>query len=90
MRKEFNDTGLCVPEKHYMVNTLPKLDQVMALIDRGKYFTMNRPRQFGKTTTVNLLYQRLLQNPEYLVIRISFEAVGDEMFQNQEAFVKGF
>lgn len=46
MRK-FNVTGVCVPEKDYMVDISGKLEQIMKLIADGCYFTMNRARQYG-------------------------------------------
>ncbi len=52
MKKKFNVTGLCVPNMHYMVNTSNKLDNIFELIECGEYFTINRARQFGKTTTI--------------------------------------
>ncbi len=52
MPKRFNDTGLCIPKRHYMVDTSQKIEEIMRLIEDGQYFTINRPRQFGKTTTV--------------------------------------
>ena len=51
MKKKFNDTGLCVPHRHYMADTSKKIEQIIRLIEEGEYFTINRPRQFGKTTT---------------------------------------
>lgn len=50
MKKVFNATGLCVPEKHYMVNLSSRLNEVKALVEQGAYFTVNRARQYGKTT----------------------------------------
>lgn len=90
MQKQFNDVGLCVPSKHFMVDTSQKLEAIMKLIEYGKYFTLNRPRQFGKTTTLHLLYQALLQREEYFVLRMSFEVAGDKMFENPQTFSKGF
>ena len=55
MEKYFNTTGLCIPEMHYMVNIDKKIEKIMKLINRDNYFTINRPRQFGKTTTLNEL-----------------------------------
>ena len=52
--KKFNVTGVCVKEKHYMVDTGEKVEQIMKLIDEGHYFTINRARQYGKTTTLFL------------------------------------
>lgn len=53
----------------------------------GKYFTMNRARQYGKTTTLFLLEKKLQEN--YLVVSISFEAA-DDLFVSHGRFVKGF
>ena len=49
--KEFNVTGICVPEEHYMADISKKLDQIIQMIEKNKYFTINRARQYGKTTT---------------------------------------
>jgi len=45
--KEFNVTGLCIPEKHYMVDISNKITKIIELVDKGAYFTVNSPRQFG-------------------------------------------
>ena len=37
MRKEFNVTGSCNPQWHYMVMTEKRFKAVEGLIDRGKY-----------------------------------------------------
>ncbi len=83
--KEFNTTGVCVPKKHYMVDISGKLEQIAALIDRGNYFTINRGRQYGKTTTFSRL-EATLQD-RYVVVRFSFEGVGDDAFGTDEDFV---
>ncbi len=46
MKKKFNITGACVPEKHYMIDIEKKLEQIGAMIEAGEYFTINRPRQY--------------------------------------------
>lgn len=86
--REFNVTGICVKNKHYMVDTSKKLAQIKALVDKGHYFTINRARQYGKTTTLYLL--RELLTPEYLCVKISFEGLGDESFESSEAFCEAF
>ncbi|MBQ0030880.1 MAG: AAA-like domain-containing protein, partial [Bacteroidales bacterium] len=83
---EFNTTGNCIPSRHYMVDITDKLDKIVELIDKGKYFTINRARQFGKTTTMKLLLNRL--QDDYVVYQISFETDGD-MFSSQEDFCRG-
>ena len=55
MSKEFNDIGSCVPSRHYMVDISDKINQIISLIEKGKYFTITKPRQYGKTTTQYLL-----------------------------------
>lgn len=59
MKKTFNATGICYPDEHYMVNIDERLKQVQALIDDGKYFAINRARQYGKTTMLHMLTQKL-------------------------------
>lgn len=55
MKRKFNDTGVCVPHRHYMVDVSGKLEKISQLVEGGEYFTINRPRQFGKTTIILLL-----------------------------------
>ena len=86
--KEFNTEGLCVPDKHYMVNIEKKLFKIIKLVNRGKYFTINKARQFGKTTTLFLLNKKIESN--YLVIRISFEGIGDKVFLDEKKFSNTF
>ncbi len=85
---EFNVAGLCIPEKHYVVDISEKLMQIKELIDKGQYFTINRARQFGKTTTLNLLDQRLADG--YIMVLISFEGLGAERFASSEIFCSTF
>ncbi|HEX3047972.1 MAG TPA: AAA-like domain-containing protein [Bacillota bacterium] len=82
--KKFNVTGLCVPEKHYMVDIKAKIAAIVKMVDEGSYFTINRPRQYGKTTTLQML-SRILKK-DYLVIDTSFEGVGDTLFETEEKF----
>ena len=57
----------------------------MKLIEKGKYFTINRPRQYGKTTMLNVLF-RNLQAKGSLVVYLSFEGIGDSVFKNENTF----
>ncbi|MBF0103673.1 MAG: AAA family ATPase [Desulfobacterales bacterium] len=86
MMKKFNYTGVCIPEKHYMVNISNKLAQIIALVEEGEYFTINRPRQYGKTTTLYLLAKELKKRDAFLVLKMSFEGTGDESFSNEASF----
>ena len=87
MPKRFCVTGTCIPEKNYMVDISGRVDQIVKeYIEHGQYFTINRARQYGKTTTLYLLERRLRE--EYLVLSLSFEAA-DEYFASLESLAEG-
>ena len=66
MRKRFNVTGSCNPEWHYMVDTEKRFKAVEELIDMGEYFTINRARQYGKTTMLQLIKWLTVWNRDVL------------------------
>jgi len=84
----FNVTGLCVPSMHYMADTSEKIAQITKFVDAGSYFSINRGRQYGKTTTFAILENSLLER--YTVISISFEGVSDSIFETEAGFCQGF
>ncbi|MZK50972.1 GxxExxY protein [Clostridium beijerinckii] len=86
MNRRFNTTGVCIPHLHYMVDITNKLTQIKNMVYRGDYFVINRPRQYGKTTTMYMLEQEL--KDEYLVLSISFEGLGDLIFEEEKTFSK--
>ena len=86
--KEFNVTGVCIPRKHYIVDISDKVDKIIELIEKEQYFTINRARQYGKTSTLWSIYNCL--EDKYLVIKISFEGIGDNAFSSENAFVSSF
>lgn len=88
MRKEFNITGSCNPERHYMVNSEKRFRAIEKLIDAGEYFTINRARQYGKTTTLLVIWRCL--SKRYIVLPLSFEGLGNSVFMSEEAFVSTF
>ncbi len=57
--KEFNTTVMCVPSDNYMVYITDRVKEIKKLVDDGKYFTINRARQYGKTTTLDALSRML-------------------------------
>ena len=85
--KVFNTTAICVPEKHYMVDLSERVKEIKKLVDAGKYFTINRARQYGKTTTLSALGTALAS--QYDVISVDFQDVTDADFENESEFVKG-
>ena len=85
----FNTTGVCNPEQHYMVDLAERLAQVRILVDAGNYFTINRARQFGKTTTLNALAGYL--NHEYYVVSMDFQMqMSNAKFKNENSFALAF
>jgi hypothetical protein len=90
MQKEFNITGTCLPDRHYMMDHRAKLAGVMKMIERGKYFTINRPRQYGKTTTLFELRALLEAAPDYLPIRLDLQGVDEKWHASDEAFATMF
>lgn len=84
--KKFNTTGVCISDIHYMVDIDEKLNKIENMIDCGEYFVINRPRQYGKTTTMHLLEKTLKE--KYTIISVSFEELGDANFKNEENFCK--
>jgi len=88
MQKEFNDTGLCIPNRHYMVDNSDKLKQIIAFVEKGKYFTINRPRQFGKTTTLFMLAEQLNLLDDYVAVKISFEEIDTDTHQHVDRLIE--
>ena len=84
----FNTTGVCIPTKHYMVDVTDKIDQIRALVDRGRYFTINRARQYGKTTVLTALAKAL--EPDYRVISLDFQGISAAGFRTEQIFVQEF
>jgi hypothetical protein len=85
--KKFNVNGSCFPEDHYMVDISGKFNQVMKLVEQGEYFTINRPRQYGKTTMLETLFHKL--DSSRLIFFLSFEGIGD-IFKNEKSFCSSF
>lgn len=89
MGKIFNVTGDCKPGIHYMVDISEKLIQIKAMVDAGQYFTINRARQYGKTTTLMALEKFL--GHEYYVVSLDFQyQMSDAKFRNENTFSIAF
>ena len=86
--REFNVTGICVPEMHYMVDISEKIEQIFNLVEGKKYFTINRGRQYGKTTTLGRL-EKYIQREGYICASISFQYSDDKMFADEKGFSLG-
>lgn len=84
MKKRFNTTGVCIPKKHYMADISENLYTIKEMIEDEKYFVINRPRQYGKTTTMYMLKQYLKE--DFLVLSMSFEGIDEEGFSDSRKF----
>jgi len=90
MKKRFNITGTCYPENHYLMDNSKKLEQIMELIEYGEYFTINRPRQYGKTTTMSFLAKQLRATEDYLPIELNFQGIDRQWLESDKAFAQMF
>lgn len=88
MPKVFNTTAVCVPEEHYMVNIDGNLNEIRQMVASGKYFTINRARQYGKTTTLLALSCSLKR--DYNVALMDFQALGSADFSSEHIFSVSF
>ena len=89
MRRYFNTEGQCEPEIHYMVRLDDRLDKIKRFfIDMGKYFVINRGRQYGKTTTLCALEDYLKE--DYLVVSMDFQGISTAEYSNEYTFTKAF
>lgn len=89
MERYFNTEGSCNPEEHYMVKLDRRLEQIKKmLVDRKKYFVINRGRQYGKTTTLRSLKKYLSE--EYFVVSLDFQELGTAEFADEMTFARAF
>lgn len=86
MYKEFNLTGWCNEKWHFMADISKKVEEVLQMVYRGKYFIINRPRQYGKTTMLKTVDSLLSKSDEWLVFSTSFEGIGSEDYRTEESF----
>ena len=88
MAKVFNVTADCKPNLHYMVKLDTRLAAIRKMVDDGAYFTINRARQYGKTTTLRAL-GRYLQS-DYYVVAMDFQTFGADEFVDENVFALAF
>ena len=88
MAKFFNVTADCKPDRHYMVKLDTRLEMIKKLVDNGDYFTINRARQYGKTTTLRALHRYLQKN--YYIVLMDFQTFDDAKFANGNIFAVSF
>ena len=85
MPRIFNIYGACYPRYHYMVNLESRLSEVREMVDSGLYFTINRARQYGKTTLIAALEEYLRK--DYQVISLDFQGIESAEYADGASFV---
>ncbi|MCD8022065.1 MAG: ATP-binding protein [Lachnospiraceae bacterium] len=85
MIRKFNTEGACSPKRNYMVDMTSRLEAIKKMIEDGAYFTINRGRQYGKTTTLRAIPNYL--GVEYKVISLDFQNLSNASYQGEEIFV---
>ena len=72
----FNTAGPVVPELHYCVPPLERLDsdKLLLLIRQHKYFVLHAPRQTGKTSALPALRDELNAGGEFRCVYANLEA----------------
>ena len=71
-----------------MVDLSERVAAIKEMVDAGEYFTINRARQYGKTTTMTALREYLKE--EYLVLSLDFQGIGKDGFSTEKTFVQEF
>ncbi len=88
MSRFFNVTADCKPDRHYMVDIESKLRKIKIMVERGEYFTINRARQYGKTTTLRALEQYLCN--DYVIASLDFQMMSASKFRDENTFSIAF
>lgn len=88
MCKTFNTTAVCIPGEHYMVDISGRLQKIKEMIAAKKYFTINRARQYGKTTTLQALFGYL--QSEYYTVLLDFQTFDASKFKDGNIFSIAF
>ena len=71
-----------------MVDISDRIAEIKKMVDAGRYLTINRARQYGKTTTIAAL-EELLKN-EKTLLSLDFQRISDAAFRTEESFVRAF
>ncbi|MDW8205025.1 MAG: AAA family ATPase [Cytophagales bacterium] len=90
MKKRFNVTGTCRPAEHYMMDDTRRFNAIMDLVERGEYFVINRPRQYGKTTMLAALRNELRRREDYLPVFMSFQGLDSSVYKSDITFGQYF
>lgn len=73
MPRRFNVSGICFPDRHYMLPPLRRLPTVVRRIEDQAYFVLHAPRQTGKSTALRTLASELTAAGRYASLLVSME-----------------
>lgn len=85
MRRTFNVNGSCDPQLHYMVDLQSVWLRLKKWLTQVSIFTINRARQYGKTTILTALGEVLKK--DYEVISLDFQTLSYADFENESKFI---
>ncbi|MDR1376133.1 MAG: AAA-like domain-containing protein [Synergistaceae bacterium] len=75
-KKFFNTEGPGIPEDHYMVDPLRRIDydEIATLIGQKRYFVLHAPRQTGKTTSLLAMVKKINEEGRYHCVYMNVES----------------
>jgi predicted AAA+ superfamily ATPase len=79
--KTFHTTDPCIPSKHYLLPVLIRQPKVDEMIEGNFYFTLQVPRQSGKTTFLNFLTDRINSEGNFYAINCSLMTLKDVLMK---------
>ena len=90
----FNTSGPVVPEDHYCISPLERIDidEALRLIRDKRYFVLHAPRQTGKTSTLLALQDYLNAGGEYRCVYTNVEigqTAREDVEQGMRAVLSG-
>ncbi|MEE4357814.1 MAG: AAA-like domain-containing protein [Desulfococcaceae bacterium] len=74
MKRFFNVSGPCLPEKHYMIPSHRRIKGLRELIDQEQYFVIHAARQSGRTTLLLDLVKQLNREGKYHAMYCTLES----------------
>jgi len=76
MERFFNTAGPMIPEDHYYIDSLTRIDweEIRKLIRDKRYFVMHAPRQTGKTSALLAMMRALNEEGSYACAYSNIEA----------------
>lgn len=60
------------------------------MVESGEYFVINRPRQYGKTTTLFSIEKKLSSSETYIPIQMNLQGIDEQWHQSDRDFAQMF